>query len=134
MVNQQQLSRLDKLLIKCRQLVARNNDQQLLTLSSMISLENYKFGFKLVHGLLPTEVSECAMTDHTGKSLVKKHKYNTQKKLIPNQPIVQCTKYNNSVFCKGHREYANLSTELRSIKILLAFINKCKLRLLTMKS
>ena len=76
MVNQQ-LSRIDKFLTKCRKLIARNKDQHLLTLSSMISLENYKFGFKLLHGLLPAAVSECAMSDHRGKLLVKKHKYNT---------------------------------------------------------
>ena len=103
----------------------------------MISLENYKFGFKLVHGLLPAAVSECAMTDHTGKLLVKKHKYNTRKKLIPNQPNIQCTKYKNSVFCKGHREYVNLSTELCSIKILSTFIKSsllCRIMLLLVMS
>ena len=56
------------------------------------------------------------------------------KKLIPNQLNVQCTKFSNSIYCKGHREYASLSTELQSIKNLSVFINKCKLKLLTMKS
>ena len=134
MINQQQITQLDKLLLKCRKLISTSKNLCLLTLPLMILLENYKFGYKLIHNMLPIAVSNCAMSDHREKSLVKKHKYNTRKKLIPNQPNVQCAKYNQSIFCKGHRDYAHLSTDIRNTKLFSTFVNKCKETLLAMKS
>ena len=134
MINGQQRSKLDNLLSKCVKIIGGNQSCNILNLASMITLENCKFGYRLINNLLPLNVSHCALTDHKGCSLVKKHSYRTRNKKVPNQPKVQCQKYNRSIFCTGYREFVHLNTDIKESKMLSTFVKLCKKKLLTTKS
>ena len=133
-INGQQRSKIDNLLSKCVKIIGGNQSCNILHLPSMITLENCKFGYRLINNLLLLNVSHCALTDHKGHSLVKKHSYLTRNKKVPNQPKVQCHKYNSSIFCTGYREFVRLSTDIKESKLFSTFIKSCKKKLLTTKS
>ena len=63
-----------------------NKDLGILTVLDMIDLANLKFGYKLLHNLLPRKVTECCKIDSKHKCLMPKHDYNTRSKQIPNLP------------------------------------------------
>ena len=80
------LDRLQKLQNRCIQLNVKTSCKNLknLDINDMITLENYKFGFKLVNNILPVNIVRCAMSDHDGKSLAKTHRYCTRNRNLPN--------------------------------------------------
>ena len=129
MITQSQRQRLDNILIKCKKLVFTHDTGDLLNVNNMILLENYKFGYKLLNGLLPKTIEDCALQDHQGKSLKKNHHYSTRNKQIPNYPKITCTKYKNSIYCKGPQEFATLRMELKEQKTLYIFVKGCKRKL-----
>ena len=88
LINREQTSKIERLLCKSSKLISKYTNLKFLTLKQLIKLENYKFGYKLIHGLLPKKILKCANTDHRGKSLSKTHSYNTRNKLVPNLPKV----------------------------------------------
>ena len=47
MTNGQQRSKIDMLLTKCKKLIGGNQSENILCLSSLVSLENCKFRYKL---------------------------------------------------------------------------------------
>ena len=49
--------------------------------------------------LLPVKVTTAIQTDHQGKSLKKKHTYNTRQKGNLNTPGKVCTNYLKSSLC-----------------------------------
>ena len=134
MINGQQSLKIDMLINKCKKLIGGQELENILSLSSMVSLENCKFGYKLINNLLPKSVSTCALTDHKGRLLVKQHCYQTRNKKLPNHPKIQCQKYNTSIFCTGYREFVCLSTSIKDIKLYSKFVKTCKSKLLTGKS
>ena len=107
-------------------IIGGNQSCNILNLPSMITLENCKFGYQLINNILPSNISHCALTDHKGHSLVKKHSYHTRNKKVPNQPKVQCQKYNSSIFCTGYREFVCLSAQIKEAKFLSKFVESCK--------
>ena len=129
MITLSQKQQLDNILDKCKKLVCKTNFDGMINVNNLILLENYKFGYKLSNRLLPKTIEECALQDHRGKSLQKNHKYHTQNKHLPNYPKITCTKYKNSIYCKGPQEFALLGSEIRGLNNLKAFVRSCKCKL-----
>ena len=130
LINREQTSKIERLLCKSGKLISKYTNLKFLTLKQLIKLENYKFGYKLIHGLLPRKILKCALTDHSGKSLSKTHSYNTRNKLVPNLPKVKSSKYLKSIFCMGHKEYCLLDSGIKNSKHLSTFVKLCKRKLL----
>ena len=129
MITPSQRKRLDNILVKCSGLVCKLNGDRMIDVNNLILLENYKFGYKLSNHLLPATIEECVLHDHQGKSLRKNHKYDTRNKLLPNYPKISCTKYKNSIFCKGPQDFALLGLDVRGVKNLKVFVKLCKLKI-----
>ena len=72
-----------------------NRELGILTVKDMIHLANLKFGYKLLHNLLPRKVAECCRIDSKNKCLMPNHVYNTRSKLIPNLPKNMNKSYQN---------------------------------------
>ena len=84
LVSTTQLSKLQAEQTKCLKLIHKNWNRstlQILSVHDLLKLENAKFGYKLANGLLPSAIVNCTETDSYGKSLVKRHVYNTRKKI-----------------------------------------------------
>ena len=47
----------------------------ILQIRELIKLENCKFGFKLMHNMLPTRITELSLSDQHGKTFKKSHQY-----------------------------------------------------------
>ena len=131
MINEQQKNRLENILRKCVVLVTNTSEHSILSVKNMITLGNYKFGYKLVKELLPPAIMECTLSDHSGKSLRKSHQYQTRAKNIPNYPNIKYKKYKDSIFCKGPMEFSSLTKEVRDANTLSYFVKCCKKLLLT---
>ena len=73
-LNESQLSKLTKIQSNCIEYIARSSsfkDHKILKLESLIELENAKFGYKLIHGLLPKRIEAACMFDNHKKTLTK---------------------------------------------------------------
>ena len=84
--NKDQITKLQKLQTKCLQLVQSNQTKSnpnrnlgILTIDEMIRLENMKFGYKLVHQVLPQKIAEICFIDSKDQSLIKSHQNQHQK-------------------------------------------------------
>ena len=75
--SKEQLTKLQKLQTKCLELVQSNQTNSnlnrtlgILSTEDMITLENMKFGYKLVHWMLPQKIVEiCCKTANNNPSL-----------------------------------------------------------------
>ena len=92
----------------------------------MITLENMKFGYKLINNKLPCKTSELCRLDHNNKSLEKSHTYSTRNKRVPNLPIKMNKTYRDSFLCKGPQSLLALPVETKNKKSLASFIKSCK--------
>ena len=103
-LSQDQLSKLTNIQTKCVHYLDHNCDfkaLKILKINSIIDIENYKFGYKLVHDMLPVKIKESCMHDNNKQSLCKTHGYNTRNKKIPNVPIKMNKQYRASFLNKG---------------------------------
>ena len=114
MISSNQLSRLQKLQNKCVMLI--NNQKhdisnksfqmlRILKIKDLLHLENCKFAFKFINGLLPSPIESTVKKDQTGNSLIKTHQYNTRQKNIPNMPLARNKHYKHSLLCKALPSY-----------------------------
>ena len=104
MIGEDQISKIQKLLCKCGNLISMYSNLNILSLKNLIKLENYKFSYKLCNNSLPEKIMTCATTDHKGLSLKKTHRYLTRNKAVPNTPSAKCSKYLKSIFCDRIRD------------------------------
>ena len=102
----------------------------ILPISKLILLENYKFGFKYVNKMLPTTLIKELETDSKNQTLVKKHRYNTRNKHLPNAPTQMTTLYRRSILYKAINNYNKLPTAIKNCRTLKSFVTKCKHHLL----
>ena len=134
LLNQANLSKLQKLQNKCVSLILRKRSinksdyvrNNLLQIDEIIHLENLKFAFKLYHDLLPKQIKICASTDSRGNPLAKTHRYPTRSKSINNTPKTTCKHYLESVLCKASREYLTLKGKTKNIQNLKLFTSVIK--------
>ena len=110
-----QIHRIQRIMDRCKCFITHRQtvDEKLLplnilTLPSMITLANYKFGYKLAHDLLPSKTTAICVQDSKNKSLLPTHQYNTRHRLVPNLPRTRCNQYLNSFLCKGPRSILNI--------------------------
>ena len=137
MVGVSHINKLIKLQNRC---VSQNNPaactadiystQHLLNLHQIIRLEQSKLGYKLCNNMLPSHVSKEMLTDQNSKSIVKAHKYETQKKKIPNQPKTRDQLYMSSFLYQAPMAYSNLPDKLRAIENYHRCVKECKQHLL----
>ena len=133
MVSNDMKNSISNLMLKCIKIIDKTGrtNSSVLDLNNLIMLENYKFGFKLVHNLLPENILDCAKIDQRGIHLTKRHKHFTRLKSIPNLPKSTTSKYSKSIFCNGLRQYSKLTAEIRHGICYETFVKKCKCLLLS---
>ena len=127
-------SKLEKMQKKCLELINKTGTYEtlkILKLRDLVTLENLKFGYKLINNILPKKVHQCANTDHKGFSLQKTHKYNTRNKNIPNVPNAKNSTYLSSVFCKGPMEFCKLPQITKTLNSYTLFCSTVKKKLLS---
>ena len=136
--SKEQLNKLQKLKTKCLELVHSsktstnlNKTLGILSIEDMIKLENMKFGYKLVHWMLPQKIVEICCKDSKQESLTKSHHYSTRNKRVPNLPRNINKLYRESFLCKGPQSWLTLSVEIKNTYNLKKFTNKCKETLLS---
>ena len=88
----------------------------------MIRMELCKFGTRVMWKLIPKPL-KLIMVERGG---VKKHRYNTRKKKVPNIQKHTSVQFNTSFICHSITEYSSLSNELSSITKMPSFVKKLK--------
>ena len=136
-----QLNRIQKILDKCVEFITHRQTSEekllplnILTLSLMIKLGNYKFGYRLVHGLLPSKTCAICVHDSKDKLLLPCHHYHTRHRMVPNLPRTTHSEYLNSFLCKGPRSILSLNVETINKPSIYAFTKACKKLLLNKTS
>ena len=128
----EQLNKIKKLQKDCLTLITGKKtcksltEEGILSIDNMISLENMKFGYKLINNLLPERTSEICKTDHTNNSLEKVHAYSTRNKKVPNLPRNMNKTYRDSFLCRGLQSLLALPVETRNKMSLTSFVKTCK--------
>ena len=138
-ITNEQLKKLQKIQNQCITYISGikinntrvNKDLGILTVKDMIDLANLKFGYKLLHNLLPRKVAECCRIDSRNKCLMPKHAYNTRSKEVPNLPKNMNKNYQNCYLTHGPRSILKLDVETRLAKNLQCFTKACKKLLIT---
>ena len=132
-ISKDQLNKLQRIQTECLHLVAPLNKSGnlnkylgILTVSSMIKLENDKFGYKLINKILPIKTQQLCYLDDKNKSLEKKHQYQTQNKELPNLPKQMNKAYRDSFLCIGLQSFQTLPVETRLKTSLKSFTRSCK--------
>ena len=86
------------------------------TVNQLINIELCKFFYKLVNKKLPISLI----------SLLKSHKYGTQKKHLPNLPIVRDVQYKRSFLTCSNVLYNELPDTIKNSPTLAHFVWKVK--------
>ena len=134
----EQLNKLQKIQNKCLSHItgkrinstSTNKELNILTVEDLVELANQKFGYKLLHNLLPKRVSQDCKLDSKLKCLIPIHNYNTRSKNIPNLPKNMNRRYKNCFLSCGPRSILALSVETRLARTLQTFTSACKRKLL----
>ena len=132
-----QIKKVQKIQNNCIKFIMHNQSKQksekslqILPIDSMIVLANYRFGYKLLHNLLPKKTSEICLHDGNNKSLLPNHKYQMRSRNIPNLPKHCSNQYKSSFLCKGPRSILTLNVDVRNKPTLKSFSKACKKLLL----
>ena len=135
--SEEQLNKLQKIQNKCIHHILPITDTNLafhklgiLKIKDMLTLANLKFGYKLTHNLLPSNIRTICLEDSNKQKLIPQHKYNTRTRSIPNFPKATTKLYKNSFLYKGPRSVLSVETEVQKASTLGTFIGKCKQTLL----
>ena len=115
-LNSHQIHKLTKIQAGCLEYIDPNTgfkENNLLRIDSLIEMENSKFGYKLIHGLLPKKIESACMFDQNKSNLNKMHRYQTRHKKIPNVPIRMNKQYRASFLNKGSQSLLTVKTEIR---------------------
>ena len=72
---------------------------KVLNIPSMIELANLKFGYKVLHNLLPPVTNRLCMFDSKNKILFKQHNYDTRHKKTPYLSKNASQQYISSFLC-----------------------------------
>ena len=132
-MSKEQINKLQRIQTECLKLIAHKNKRGnlnkelgVLPIKSKITLENYKFGFKLKNKQLPNKTITLCYLDNNNKSLTKQHKYQTRHKTLPNLPRNVNKIYINSFLCMGPKSYQTLPVETQLKQNIRGFISSCK--------
>ena len=86
---------------------------KVLDINSLLQLANLKFGYKILHNLLPAVTVRLCMSDSSNKLLHKQHKYDTRNKTTPYLPKNASVQYKNSFLCRGPQSLLTIKVETR---------------------
>ena len=128
-LNPQQINKLIKIQESCLEYIDPNSGfkkNKVLKANSLIELENSKFGYKLIHGLLPRKIETACMFDQNNSNLQKNHNYQTRHKKIPNIPIKMNKQYRASFLNKGSQSLLTIKTEIKEKPNLKSFTRALK--------
>ena len=92
----------------------------------MIELANLKFGYKVLHKLLPRITNKLCMFDSKNKLLIKQHNYDTRYKRTPYLPKNASQQYKSSFLCRGLQSLLTLNVETTIKPSLFSFTKHCK--------
>ena len=92
----------------------------------MIELANLKFGYKVLHNLLPPVTNILCMFDSKNKILSKQHNYDTRHKKTPYLPKNASQQYISSFLCRGPQSLLTINVETRMNPRLNLFTKHCK--------
>ena len=99
---------------------------KILNIDNVIDLELCKLGFKLNNDILPVNLSTSLKGNARGKTLEKKHNYNTRNKKELNLPMTDNSKYHNSFLFQSIKCYSALSQNLKDCTTYETFVYKLK--------
>ena len=99
---------------------------KVLTIDSVINLELCKLWFKLNNDMLPVNLLASLKGNARGKTLEKKHNYNTRNKKELNLPMTDNSKYHNSFLVQAIKCYSALPQTLKDCTTYGTFVNKLK--------
>ena len=132
-VSNEQINKLQRIQTECLKLIAHRNKRGnlnkelgILPIKSKITLENYKFGYKLKNKQLLKKTITLCYFDSNNKSLIKEHKYQTRHKTLPNLPKNANKTYITSFLCMGPKAYQTLPIETQLKTNFRNFITSCK--------
>ena len=133
MINSSQLARIQKMQDLAVNLIDSRRDvcttystYKIPTVKRILTTEQQKFTFRLIHNLLPTNLSKLAKTDHKGISLCKTHKYKTRSKNEPNLPPIKSQHYQSSFLHQSIKAFGTLPLEIKHKTNLSTFLNSIK--------
>ena len=129
MVKKKCLKQLQLLQTKCLKCISPDITKY-LSVSNVITLENIKFGWKVINKELPPNLLKSATTDHKGSTLNKVHRYSTRNKTTPNMPFVRIPSYSKSIYCTGLHCYNELPKQIKEITNFKTFVAKGKQHIL----
>ena len=131
--NNTHINRIQKIQNKALQYVTNKSNAlenkkelQVLDINSLIELAILKFGYKVLHNLLPSVTGKLCMFDSSNKTLSKQHNYNTRNKKTPYLPRNASKQYKNSFLCRGPQSLLTINVETRLNPKLGSFIKHCK--------
>ena len=133
-LSSQQINKLKKIRKSCLEYIDPNSgfkENKILRVDSLIEFENSKFGYKLIHGLLPKKIETACMFDHNKSNLNKSHRYQTRHKKIPNVPIRMNKQYRASFLNKGSQSLLTIKAEIKDKPNLKSFSYALKEHLLS---
>ena len=133
-LNLQQLNKLIKIQESCLKYTGPYSgfkENKVLKADSLIELENSKFGYKLIHGLLPKKIETACMFDQNKSNLQKTHNYHTRHKKVPNIPIKMNKQYRASFLNKGSQSLLTIKTEIKEKPNIKSFTRALKNHLLS---
>ena len=99
---------------------------KILNIDNVIDLELCKLGFKLNNDMLPVNLLTSLKGDARGKTLEKKHNYNTRNKKQLSLPMTDNSKYHNSFLVQAIKRYSALPQTLKDCTTYGTFVNKLK--------
>ena len=133
-LNSQQTNKLIGIQEKCLGYIESNSDfksNKILRIDSLLELENAKFGYKLVHGLLPKRIEAACMFDQNKCNLEKTHSYLTRHKKIPNVPTKMNKQYRASFLNKGSQALLTIKPQIKEKPNLKSFSKALKEHLIS---
>ena len=104
---------------KCLDEIYRKHN--ILKFDELVNLEQNKLGYKMNNNLLPLNLANVLLTDRTGKTLRKQHRYSTRQKEHPNLPNHHSKLYNDSFLVQSIKNYNNLNADIKNLKTLYKF-------------
>ena len=133
MLNQSQTNWLQKLqdhaiqlldLFKGLQSIYLN--QKIPNLRKLIRIEQQKFAYRLIHNVLPVNLSKLVKTDHKGSNLSKTHDYNTRYKAELNLPATKSSLNHSSFLHQSIKVFSTLPTHVKNKTTLKSFTKTIK--------
>ena len=133
MIPNASLSKLQKIQNKCFKLIFGKestienfHSSKILRVCDMVKLANLKLGHKVQYSHLPVRILSSCNTDNKELNLLKRHRYPTRNKGIPNLPRTDCVHYRQSFLYQSTLIYQKLPLSIKSITNEKLFVSKCK--------